>query len=76
MDASTFWKNVEARNRYMRDLDIAELLSVPKSRVSRWKRNGTFPRGDHAVTLARELGTTVEFLLWRDASASDCHEGR
>lgn len=45
---------------------LATKLNVTKSRVNMWENNGTVPRMDVLVTLAKFFNVTTDYLLGND----------
>jgi SOS-response transcriptional repressor LexA len=43
--------------------EIAEYAGVRYASISDWKKDGSYPRSDIAIKIAKKLGTTVEFLV-------------
>jgi transcriptional regulator with XRE-family HTH domain len=59
------WKRIEIimfenKHTYRK---LADEIGVGESTVSMWKTNGTIPRADDAVKIAKFLETTVEYLI-------------
>ncbi len=46
---------------------LAKKLGVTKSRISMWENNGTVPRDDILICLARLYGVSTDYLLGNDA---------
>lgn len=46
--------------------DLAEKLGVSKSRVSMWENNGTVPRMDVLIQLAKLFDVSTDYLLGND----------
>ena len=45
---------------------LAKILGVTKSRVNMWENNGTLPRSDILIELAKYFKVTTDFLLGND----------
>jgi len=42
---------------------VAEYAGVRYASISDWKKDGSYPRADIAIKIAKKLGTTVEYLI-------------
>ncbi len=47
-------------------IDLAEKLGVSKSRVNMWENNGTVPRMDVLIQLAKLFDVSTDYLLGND----------
>lgn len=45
---------------------LAKELKVTKSRVNMWENNGTLPRGEVLIELAKFFDVTTDYLLGKD----------
>ncbi|MBQ7674646.1 MAG: helix-turn-helix transcriptional regulator [Alphaproteobacteria bacterium] len=45
---------------------LANELNVTKSRVNMWENNGTIPRGDVLIQLAKFFDVSTDYLLGKD----------
>jgi len=43
--------------------ELAEYLNIRRPSISDWKKDGSYPRVDIAIKIAKKLGTTVEYLI-------------
>ena len=48
---------------------LADLMKVTKSRVNMWENNGTVPRMDILISLAKYFNVTTDYLLGNDDTA-------
>ena len=48
---------------------LADLMKVTKSRVNMWENNGTVPRMDVLIRLAKYFNVSTDFLLGNDDTA-------
>lgn len=60
------------RERKITQEALGKKIGVSKATVSQWESGTTEPNGKNLVNLAKELGTTVEWLL--DGSTTEAHE--
>jgi transcriptional regulator with XRE-family HTH domain len=49
---------------------LATKLGVSKSRVNMWENNGTIPRGDVLIQLAKYFEVSTDYLLGNDDDSS------
>jgi SOS-response transcriptional repressor LexA len=48
---------------------IAEYVGVRYASISDWKKDGSYPRADIAIKIAKVLGTTVEYLVFGEETS-------
>jgi transcriptional regulator with XRE-family HTH domain len=46
-----------------KDLPVIIQTGISQSTLSTWRKEGTYPRADDAVRIARALNTSVEYLV-------------
>ena len=46
--------------------ELAKTLNVTKSRVNMWENNGTIPRSDVLIQLAKYFEVTTDYLIGND----------
>jgi SOS-response transcriptional repressor LexA len=71
-----FWETVRAqvKKKGTKLEAAAEAAGISSNTLSGWSSKGRLPRADEAASLARVLGTTVEFLVsGEDALVSNAH---
>lgn len=52
--------------------ELAEIVGVYKTSISKWEREINIPRADLAYYLAKALGVTIEHMMgWDNAEWSD-----
>ncbi|MDR1316974.1 MAG: helix-turn-helix domain containing protein [Spirochaetales bacterium] len=65
MNAEIFWKTVKAEvERQKTSFEwLYRKTTIPKGTFSSWKTRKLIPRADAALSIARALGVSVEYLL-------------
>lgn len=51
-----------AKEKRINQAELARLIGVPPSRVSEWKNDEGKPSVDHALRMAKVVGTTLDYL--------------